>query len=668
MDIAGAQKFVDFDFQRQTLIAYIDRCLDVLGTLGSEVLIDAATNIRQIVETDTFKVLVIGEFKTGKSTFINALLRDRVLPAYAIPTTAVINEVKWGVEPRALLHFLPDADGNIQPPLEVPVQDLEDYVVIRDFASKEEELRGSPYARIELFWEIDLCRHGVEIIDSPGLNENVVREKITRDYINRVDAVLFIFAATQFGPSMHEQNAIEDLRAIGHEDIFFIVNRFDQLATAQDQEQIRQYAGGKLKGLTERKEGVFFISSQLALDGYLYEDQAKIDQSGFVPLERALSQFLAEERGRIKLLRAGRELNIFLHEARRLVPESLAMQKTDMETLQARYEGVRGQLEQLQRDRDLIVNRIAHFRQDQRDIVVAKVKSFYAHVMNRVPEWIESYEFKHPLNARDLLNFDAAAKRVLGELLDFLGEKIETEFRAWQDVELLPYLLSRLEELRAEIDERADEFISRIEQVRLEVAEGAILPSPERTRLPPSVTPTDRLIGTVGGLALGGPSAAAVGYVFGSREMLKVVGVQLGAVVFMSLLGISFPFILPVIIAAGPGYALLKLSEANRKIKADVRDRFIEDLAEQSEHQAAASAAIIDQRLGDIQRLIDAGMSSEIHAVKADVERELHIKSLGQQEVKQRVAALESAGRALDALDYEVDEFMNGLRLGASRR
>ncbi len=49
--------------------------------------------------------MVLGEFKRGKSTFINALLGEEVLPSSAIPCTAVINEVKWGEQQRAILHF-----------------------------------------------------------------------------------------------------------------------------------------------------------------------------------------------------------------------------------------------------------------------------------------------------------------------------------------------------------------------------------------------------------------------------------------------------------------------------------------------------------------------------------------------------------------------------------
>ena len=56
------------------------------------------TDLAAKVKAETFKVMVVGQFKVGKSTFINALLGKDILPAYAIPCTAVINEVKYGAQ------------------------------------------------------------------------------------------------------------------------------------------------------------------------------------------------------------------------------------------------------------------------------------------------------------------------------------------------------------------------------------------------------------------------------------------------------------------------------------------------------------------------------------------------------------------------------------------
>ena len=79
--------------------------VDNLNDMGLAVSGSALLDLKRKLENDNFKVLVIGEFKNGKSTFINSLMGDKVLPAYSTPCTAVINEVIYGKEKRAVLYF-----------------------------------------------------------------------------------------------------------------------------------------------------------------------------------------------------------------------------------------------------------------------------------------------------------------------------------------------------------------------------------------------------------------------------------------------------------------------------------------------------------------------------------------------------------------------------------
>ena len=77
----------------------------VVSALNMEQLHDSLKKLQDKAQNDAFKIMVVGTFKNGKSTFINSFLGKDILPAYSIPTTAVINEVKYGETKRAVLHF-----------------------------------------------------------------------------------------------------------------------------------------------------------------------------------------------------------------------------------------------------------------------------------------------------------------------------------------------------------------------------------------------------------------------------------------------------------------------------------------------------------------------------------------------------------------------------------
>ena len=46
---------------------------------------------------------------------------------------------------------------------------------------------------------MDLLKDGVEIVDSPGLNENPVRTQVTMEYLSKADAIIFVFSALAMG-------------------------------------------------------------------------------------------------------------------------------------------------------------------------------------------------------------------------------------------------------------------------------------------------------------------------------------------------------------------------------------------------------------------------------------------------------------------------------------
>ena len=96
----------EFAARRMRLTGIVQEASDLVQKLDMEHCAKTLQQLREKLSSDTFKILVIGNFKNGKSTFINALLGQEILPAYAMPTTAINIETKYGEKPKAILHFL----------------------------------------------------------------------------------------------------------------------------------------------------------------------------------------------------------------------------------------------------------------------------------------------------------------------------------------------------------------------------------------------------------------------------------------------------------------------------------------------------------------------------------------------------------------------------------
>ena len=95
--------YEEYKKKQESLAKLLEGSGKIVSALNMQQYAKNLESLGQKVHNENFKVQVVGAFKNGKSTFINSLLGEEILPAYTIPTTAVINEIKWGPEKKAVL-------------------------------------------------------------------------------------------------------------------------------------------------------------------------------------------------------------------------------------------------------------------------------------------------------------------------------------------------------------------------------------------------------------------------------------------------------------------------------------------------------------------------------------------------------------------------------------
>ena len=78
------------------------------GIVGMEVNVKTLHELSEGLKTSMFKILFMGTFKNGKSTTINALLGEELLPVGSLATTAIITQVVYGEnDSNAYVMFCP---------------------------------------------------------------------------------------------------------------------------------------------------------------------------------------------------------------------------------------------------------------------------------------------------------------------------------------------------------------------------------------------------------------------------------------------------------------------------------------------------------------------------------------------------------------------------------
>jgi GTPase SAR1 family protein len=160
------------------------RRLDSLTALadiyGNDLLRADLASIVEQAHSNAASVVVLGQFKRGKSSLINALLRDDVLPTGRLPLTGVMTRIAFG-ERRATVHYL---DGRAEP---VNLRDL------ATFVTEEHNPRNQRgVAQVDLTLPITMLRE-MTLVDTPGIASTFEHNTQTaREASERVDLGIFV--------------------------------------------------------------------------------------------------------------------------------------------------------------------------------------------------------------------------------------------------------------------------------------------------------------------------------------------------------------------------------------------------------------------------------------------------------------------------------------------
>ncbi len=666
--------------QYQQYAAFKEKQLELAGMLGeaSEIISDLnmqqfGENLKKLsdkVQNDTFKVQIVGTFKNGKSTFINSLLGEEVLPAYALPCTAIVNEVKWGEEKRAVVHFrdpLPDklpsgipekAMQHMQahqmqsiPPIEIAYDEIEQYAVISIGHGKEELEYESPYEKIEVYWPLPILKNGVEIIDSPGLNECATRTRVTMNYISKADAILFVLDATRI-LSADEMRVIEHtLRDQGFDDPFIIVNKFDAIR-ARERDQMRQYVHDKLDGYTTND--FFFVSALNALDGKLDGDDELLRSSGMPEFEKALSTYLTKQKGRAKLSQPTRELKRILNEEAlfKVIPTQRTALASSLDGLRDKYEKAKPRLDALRTQKDQLYHKML--------LRIEQVKPEFRRMMTRnmadlaanVQAWIEAYE---PQNTLGLIPSKEKISAIVQEISTHISECIEDNQIEWRKQVLEPAIGEKAAELFGSVESDVEKLLSEVDSINIEIVGQDYANS--------NVPTWQRVAGVIGGLALGDIGIAVSGGMNGlGKELAKTIAIELGAGALLGVLGLLNPITL---IATMVGVFIFNKSKSEsnavKKLKAQICEQTQKQLSENTETNVTTMASTIGDKFAEIAQQIANAMDVEINEIEIQVGGIIAEMEKGKENIAKREQAISNCEGKIKDLSIRLDDLIRRL-------
>ncbi len=365
--------------------------------------------------SDRFHIVVMGQFKRGKTTFINSLLGARILPSSVVPLTSVNTVLRYGEEVRAEVHYL---DGRTE---EIGLERIPAFVT-----EKENPENRLGVKRVEVSYPSRYLKDGVCLVDTPGTGSTYLHNDETAySYLENADAVVFMVSADP-PVSRSELDFLHRIRKHVRK-VFFVQNKVDYLEEEDREESLTFNRQVISRALDLDEVKIHPLSARQALEAQLRGDASSLEESGLPRFSAALESFLVNEKGWVFL-------ETCIKNTQKLLGDEMAAMELEAGLLSHPLEDLKEKVEEFHRQMEVIAREREEIRYliegDRRHLVTevldADVEAFKARATDPLLHRYHSFfeENKH-LSGAEL----AAA------LGGFIQEEIRETFSEWRSVE-----------------------------------------------------------------------------------------------------------------------------------------------------------------------------------------------------------------------------------------
>lgn len=208
---------------------------------------------------EPMRVAITGQFSSGKSTFLNALLSKNILPTGITPVTSKVNYIKYGDELKIKIRY---KDGREE------YQSIEHIAKFTDQRGVVEEIEY-----LTLYVPLELLKT-VEFVDTPGLNSQAITDTTTtQKVLKEVDGIIWLSLIDNAGKLSEAKVLREYLNEYQNKSLC-VLNQKDKFT----KEQVEQTTNHVKKSFSEFFSDVIPISAKQALESRSHDKNILIEE------------------------------------------------------------------------------------------------------------------------------------------------------------------------------------------------------------------------------------------------------------------------------------------------------------------------------------------------------------------------------------------------------
>lgn len=603
-----------------------------------------ARDMRTILEksSDSFVVLVMGMYSSGKSSLINALLGESLLPSGFLPVTAVLCQLEYSERKELIVYQKADAYGEV-PPIVLTNPDRQ---TLSRYASIDNELGlnckrfgseriDSGYQRLVIRWPLDILKDGVVLVDSPGLNDPYNNDYITRSYLPAADAVIYVMNALT-GYSEEDRKQLLALNEKGMRNIVFAYTYFDQLQKSGLEETARTrelLCGSALPHSELGREGIHFLSSIQGMVAKQTANAERYASSGYEEFETYLGEYLLAHKGRDQVKALCGRIELYANQLKQTINTLNDAAGTDTELLQKRIAEADAQLSQITMQASNTVSSLRSALTQRRDDLREWIEGQLLGIPDQVSlsDYVPKARLPKGFNRLNPIHVKDKAREFNDECTKEFCDRVSLLVNQWIGSELSAELLRIEQETLKDTLKDIQRITEALEDVTLTITGG-------RRGTGAAQAIGNTALGIALGLLTGSPYYGAMSTMFGFGAAIKGLSTYAGLTIAAELAKYYFS----IVISGGALFLLSTLADIlfivgaderrqeSRILKAvekNGRDMFRKDkalLRENTEQLMALVDRQMDQLCAQLQKALDEDIRQKKELLVAVAEAACH--------------------------------------------
>jgi signal recognition particle receptor subunit beta len=589
---------------------------------------DELEEIEQSLEQEEFRIAVLGRFKAGKSSVVNALLDREVSPTETVACTSSLIELKDGDSES--FRFSEEGE-NWEATTEEEFR--------RGANLREDGGKRTGLARWRIRLPIDWLDEYSTLVDTPGTDEDEVREKIAYSELRRADAALIVIRADQ-PVGLGEGEMAERLKErVDH--VLVVVNQMD-VVPEDEREEVLDYLKGFAEEIGIPERHVLPLSAKEILEG---RSEAEADLHR---LQRNISEVLAADKAGARLRKLMRQTYALMDRLEHPIEAQLNEAEKQADEAEKRTDELSSKLDERESFADEVQ---AAFRECGRRAATSCSEKFrreWSSILQKLQKSRTNWSSDHdPL---------FSPKKTAEDLAGQAEEELEQIVSRMTETELQPIIERHTEEAQESVQEGLDEILTVASEAGLGSAENL-----QRQLVDQAMQ--DAFGETIEDASEGAAISASI-----TAALSMIVGYIVADIVLFYILGAIAGFLNPVLLAAAAAtgvttYVFMGKETVHDYLRDQIAEKLGDELGQEETVDEITSAVreAVREQFGELAEQYATQIEQLISRTRDELKEARAEKDERQENVAEILEHRREASEALDRLKNDIEESVQEL-------